>query len=169
MSSTPAVTEPDREWAIDASGLAKSFKVGGRSLTALHNLDVRINKGGTTGLVGSDGAGKTTFLRLVAGLFLPESGTLHVLDVNAAREPERLRGRVGYMPQRFGLYEDLSVAENLGLYADLYGLPARRRKARFAELLDFTGLGPFQARLAGRLSGGMKQKLGLACTLVHPT
>jgi ABC-2 type transport system ATP-binding protein len=134
----------------------------------LRGLELRVNRGGITGLVGPDGAGKTTFLRLVAGLLLPDEGTLRVLDVDATRGAERLRGRVGYMPQRFGLYEDLSVAENLELYADLYGLPLAERQKRYAELMDFTGLAAFRGRLAGRLSGGMKQKLGLACTLVHP-
>jgi len=153
---------------VEAVDLHKSFGADPARVAAVRALGARVNRGGITGLVGPDGAGKTTFLRLVAGLLLPDAGTLRVLGLDAVEEAELLRGRIGYMPQRFGLYEDLSVAENLELYADLYGLPGSERAARFAELKEFTGLGPFGSRLAGRLSGGMKQKLGLACTLVHP-
>jgi ABC-2 type transport system ATP-binding protein len=107
-------------------------------------------------------------MRLIAGLLSPDTGQLGVLGLDATEQAEALRGRVGYMPQRFGLYEDLSVQENLALYADLYGLPEQQRAPRFSELMEFTGLGSFRRRLAGQLSGGMKQKLGLACTLIHP-
>ena len=99
---------------------------------------------------------------------MPDAGRIEVLGVDVARDPLAVQARIGYMPQRFGLYEDLSVLENLDLYADLQGVPKAARQTRYAELLHMTGLGPFTARLAGRLSGGMKQKLGLACTLVHP-
>jgi len=168
MSSAAALRALDADLAVEAVGLRKSFGVGDQRLTALRELELCVRRGDITGLVGPDGAGKTTLLRLIAGLLLPEAGRLRVLGIDAVREPERLRGRVGYMPQRFGLYEDLSVAENLELYADLYGLPRAERTKRYAVLMEFTGLGPFRRRLAGRLSGGMKQKLGLACTLVHP-
>ncbi len=120
-----------------------------------------------TGLIGPDGAGKTTLMRLAAGLLLPDAGEIRVLDIDALAEPLAVQSSVGYMPQRFGLYEDLSVQENLDLYADLQGMPMAQRPARYAELMRMTGLGPFTRRLAGRLSGGMKQKLGLACTLVR--
>jgi len=165
-----AVTAPasDAEPAVEAAGIRKSFGSGDACLTALSEFDVRVRHGHITGLVGPDGSGKTTLLRLIAGLLLPDHGRLNVLGIDATRDFEQLRGRVGYMPQRFGLYEDLSVGENLTLYADLHGLPATERTSRFAELMEFTGLGPFWTRLAGQLSGGMKQKLGLACTLVHP-
>ncbi len=154
--------------AVEAVEVNKSFRVGAERIGALTQLTARIPRGGIMGLVGSDGAGKTTLLRLIAGLLLPDTGRLTVLGLDTTEASEDLRGRVSYMPQRFGLYEDLTVAENLELYADLYGLPVDERISRYAELMEFTGLGSFQSRLAGRLSGGMKQKLGLACTLVHP-
>jgi len=168
--SSQAATAPAAraEGAVVCEGVTKHFGAGTLRAPALQELDAVVQSGGITGLVGPDGAGKTTLMRLIAGLLLPDAGQLRVLGVDAAADPEALRGRVGYMPQRFGLYEDLSVGENLSLYADLYGLPTASRAKRFSELMHFTGLGPFQERLAGRLSGGMKQKLGLACTLVHP-
>ena len=121
-----------------------------------------------TGLIGPDGAGKTTLMRLIAGLLRGDSGRIEVMGIDVARDPLTVQARIGYMPQHFGLYEDLSVQENLDLYADLQGVPPTERKEIYNELLHMTGLGPFTARMAGRLSGGMKQKLGLACTLVHP-
>ena len=123
--------------------------------------------GSLTAIAGPDGSGKTTLIRLAAGLLVPDAGTLRVLGLDVKAQPQRVQDRLGYMPQRFGLYEDLSVQENLDLYADLHGVPAAERGARYAQLLAMTQLGPFTARLAGRLSGGMKQKLGLACTLVR--
>ena len=107
-------------------------------------------------------------MRLIAGLLQADAGRIEVLDIDVAREPLAVQARLGYMPQRFGLYEDLSVQENLDLYADLQDVPKAARNERYTELLHMTGLGPFTSRMAGRLSGGMKQKLGLACTLVHP-
>ncbi|WP_417358815.1 ATP-binding cassette domain-containing protein [Gallaecimonas pentaromativorans] len=147
--------------AVRFDKLSKAF--GGRA--ALKGLSASIAAGRLTGLVGPDGAGKTTLLRLMAGLLAPSSGVLEV----AGREPlaaADLATVVGYMPQRFGLYEDLSVIENLNLYADLKSLPPQSRQADIAKLLSFTQLAPFTARLAGKLSGGMKQKLGLACALM---
>ncbi|MGD8608957.1 MAG: ABC transporter ATP-binding protein, partial [Myxococcales bacterium] len=162
-ASTP--TEPDAgarsHFAIEIRGLTKTFRSGGRKVTALQDLDIGVRRGGVTGLGGPDGAGKTTLMRLIAGLLSPDMGQLNVLGLDATTQAHGLRGRVGYMPQRFGLYEDLSVQENLDLYADLHGLPRGQRVSRFEELMKFTGLAPFSARLAGRLSGGMKQKLGL--------
>ncbi len=168
MSGATAAVDRTDDLAVEATAIRKQFGVGDQHVAALRGLDLQIHSGAITGVVGPDGAGKTTLLRLIAGLLLPDAGRLQVLGIDAPHESESIRGRVGYMPQRFGLYEDLSVAENLELFADLYGLPSVERSKRYAELMEFTGLGPFGARLAGKLSGGMKQKLGLACTLVHP-
>jgi ABC-2 type transport system permease protein len=134
---------------------------------ALDGVSLRAEPGSLTALVGPDGAGKTTLLRLVTGLLTADAGRLEVLGVDVARDPQQVQDRIGYMPQRFGLYEDLTVLENLNLYADLHGVTAAERGDRYPRLLDMTALGPFTGRRAGRLSGGMKQKLGLACTLVR--
>ncbi|MDR2175601.1 MAG: ATP-binding cassette domain-containing protein [Synergistaceae bacterium] len=138
----------------------------GAGKPALKKVTAKIEAGRVTGLVGPDGAGKTTLLRLFCGLLLPGEGRVSVLGLDTVAESGAIHARVGYMPQRFGLYEDLSVMENLNLQADLRNVPPKERKARYAELLSFTKLEPFTNRLAGRLSGGMKQKLGLACTLL---
>ncbi len=148
---------------IEARDLAKRF---GQTL-ALDALSLSVARGRLTALVGPDGAGKTTLLRLIAGLMRPDAGTLRVLGIDAVQSPQAVQDRISYMPQRFGLYEDLSVQENLDLYADLHGVPARERRERYARLLAMTDLARFTARPAGKLSGGMKQKLGLACTLVR--
>ncbi|HBP31733.1 MAG: ATP-binding cassette domain-containing protein [Advenella sp.] len=155
--------------AVGASGVSKRFKVKetGSTVLALDNVDVQVAMGQLTAIVGPDGAGKTTFLRLVSGLMRPDSGTLHVLGIDVIRNPQAVQDRISYMPQKFGLYEDLSVQENLDLYADLHGVAQDVRRERFANLLEMTDLKRFTARLAGKLSGGMKQKLGLACTLVR--
>jgi len=134
---------------------------------ALEGVSFEVPRGMLTALVGPDGAGKTTLMRLAAGLLTPDSGQLQVLGVNVATDPQQIQDRISYMPQRFGLYEDLSVAENLDLYADLHGVSAAERAQRYPRLMEMTALGRFRGRLAGQLSGGMKQKLGLACTLVR--
>lgn len=148
--------------AIRLDGLTKRF--GER--VALDAISATIPGGGITGLVGPDGAGKSTLLRLLAGLLVPEAGQSRVLGLNPVQEGDALRQRLGYMPQQFGLYEDLSVLENLTLYADLRGVVEPERSPTFARLLAFTDLARFTARPAGKLSGGMKQKLGLACALL---
>ncbi|ENO3942449.1 ATP-binding cassette domain-containing protein [Aeromonas veronii] len=148
--------------AISLEGLTKRF--GER--VALNAISATIPAGGITGLVGPDGAGKSTLLRLLAGLLIPEAGTIRVLGLDPVSEGDLLRQRLGYMPQQFGLYEDLSVLENLTLYADLRGVLEPERTPTFARLLAFTDLARFTARPAGKLSGGMKQKLGLACALL---
>ncbi|MCF7983203.1 MAG: ATP-binding cassette domain-containing protein [Thiohalocapsa sp.] len=153
---------------LAASDLRKTFRSGKRTVTALDGISLAIAAGGVTGLIGPDGAGKTTLMRLAAGLLVPDAGSIVCLGHDATRESLAVQAKVGYMPQRFGLYEDLSVQENLDLYADLQGLPPAERPDRYARLTEMTGLGPFADRLAGQLSGGMKQKLGLACTLVRP-
>ncbi len=152
---------------VEISALVKRFGAGSER-PAIDDLTAQIRPGCVTGIVGPDGAGKTTLLRLIAGLLVADDGRLRVLGLDPASDVHALHRRIGYMPQRFGLYEDLTVDENLSLYADLQGLAAETREQRFADLLRFTGMAPFGARLAGRLSGGMKQKLGLACTLIRP-
>ncbi|RLA53277.1 MAG: ABC transporter ATP-binding protein [Gammaproteobacteria bacterium] len=161
-------TEVATSAALVFEGVSKTFSARDRSVTALQSLDIRIQTGKVTGLIGPDGAGKTTLMRLAAGLLLPDAGRIHVLGIDVVRQPLEVQSSVGYMPQRFGLYEDLSVQENLDFYADLQGLGSAERAASYQELMHMTGLAPFTRRLAGRLSGGMKQKLGLACTLVRP-
>jgi len=150
-----------------AANLAKTFSAGGRRTRALDGVSFAIRPGVVTGLIGPDGAGKTTLMRLAAGLLVPDDGTIQALGLDSTRASLAVQAALGYMPQRFGLYEDLSVQENLDLYADLQGVPQAERAARYGELMHMTGLAPFTRRLAGRLSGGMKQKLGLACTLVR--
>lgn len=140
-------------------GIAKTF---GGELRALDGVDLVVKPGRVTGLVGPDGAGKTTLIRIIAGLMTADSGTVSVLGAPPAEKLDA----IGYMPQRFGLYEDLSVRENLVLYAELRGLPRDEQEGVFSRLLEFTDLARFQSRPAGKLSGGMKQKLGLACALV---
>lgn len=162
----PARTDPDP--ALRLEDVRRSFRSGKRVITALEGITASAARGAVTGLIGPDGAGKTTLMRLIAGLLRADGGTISVLGIDVAREPLAVQARLGYMPQRFGLYEDLSVQENLDLYADLQGVPKAARRQRYVELMHMTGLGPFTSRMAGRLSGGMKQKLGLACTLVHP-
>ena len=144
---------------VTIKNLTKKFA----STAALDNLSLNIDKGRITGLIGADGAGKTTLLRIIIGLLLPNSGEVSVLGFNPVNQKDKLIRNIGYMPQKFGLYEDLSVIENLKLYADLKGVKEQRV---FTKMLEFTSLTPFQNRLAGALSGGMKQKLGLACTLL---
>ena len=148
--------------AITLQAVEKTF--GG--LTALKGVNAEIFPGRLTGLVGPDGAGKTTLMRLMAGLMRPAAGTLTVAGLDTVRDAQQLAEFVGYMPQRFGLYEDLSVLENMRLYADLRGVARGERESVFKRLFEFTRLGPFTTRLAGKLSGGMKQKLGLACALM---
>ena len=134
---------------------------------AVDEVSAKIRTGRITGLVGPDGAGKTTLLRLMAGLLLPTSGTIRVFGQDTCSAGDKLSPWLGYMPQKFGLYEDLTVRQNLRLYADLQGVVGEERTAAFHRLLEFTALAPYQERLAGRLSGGMKQKLGLACALLR--
>lgn len=158
----------ERGDVIAAVNLSKSFAgKNNRSVTALADLTFTVRAGGLTALIGPDGAGKTTLMRLICGLMTPTAGTLTVLGHDVAIESAVLQAKLSYMPQKFGLYEDLTVAENLNLYADLHGIGAKERQGRFAHLLAMTDLASFTDRLAGKLSGGMKQKLGLACTLVR--
>ncbi len=148
--------------AITITGLQHEF--AGQS--ALRGIDTQIKRGFITGIVGPDGAGKTTLIRLLAGLLKASSGEIRIEGLEPISQASELRAQIGYMPQKFGLYEDLTVLENLTLYADLCDLLGERRRASFAQLLAFTDLARFTDRPAGKLSGGMKQKLGLACTLL---
>ncbi len=153
---------------LRARDVRKTFRrETGEEVRALDGVSLDAKAGVITALVGPDGAGKTTLIRLAAGLMAPDGGELRVLGLDVAADPQRVQDRLGYMPQKFGLYEDLSVRENLDLYADMHGVTAAERAERYPRLMAMTALGPFAGRLAGRLSGGMKQKLGLACTLVR--
>lgn len=159
----------DEAYAVVVQDLCRSFtdKKLRRQVHALQHLNLHIKRGQMTAIIGPDGAGKTTLLRLLCGLLPPDSGSVTVLGFDVTQNAQAIQDRISYMPQRFGLYEDLTVQENLDLYADLHGVSKEQRAERFARLLKMTGLAPFTKRLAGKLSGGMKQKLGLACTLVR--
>lgn len=149
---------------VEVKNLIKTFG----ETVAINDLSLNIEKGKITGLIGADGAGKTTLLRTIIGLLIPDSGEIRVLGLNPETQKEDLNSRIGYMPQKFGLYEDLTVMENLKLYADLKGINVNQGAGEnvIKKMLEFTSLAPFTDRLAGALSGGMKQKLGLACTLL---
>lgn len=149
--------------AIETESLTKRF----RGLIALDRLTIRVSKGELFALVGPDGAGKTTTMRLLCGIMDPTSGDAKVAGHSILKEPERIKEKIGYMSQRFGLYGDLTVLENLLFYADLFEVPKKELPKRMDRLLGFSNLTPFKDRLAQNLSGGMKQKLGLACALIH--
>lgn len=136
-------------------------------IPAVDGIELEIMQGEIFGLVGPDGAGKTTVLRLLCGLMKPSGGTAEIGGVDVLQDPERIRDSIGYMPQRFGLYSDLSVSENLHFYAELFGLSHSEREPLMKRLLHMTRLEPFTERFAGQLSGGMKQKLALSCALLH--
>ncbi len=136
-------------------------------MVAVDGLDLQVQRGEIFGLVGPDGAGKTTTMRMLCGVLDPSAGAASVAGYDVLRDPENVKRRIGYMPQRFSLYGDLTVAENLLFFARIYQVPKAERLRREQELLDFSRLGPFRDRLAQDLSGGMKQKLALACTLIH--
>jgi ABC-2 type transport system ATP-binding protein len=148
---------------IAASGVSRSFG----ALTAISDVSFSLPAGRIVGLVGSDGAGKTTLLRMLATMLAPSSGTIRVGGLDVVGERTGVKEMLGYMPQRFGLYPDLTVAENLDFFMDIYGITGAERRRRRERYLGFSNLLPFTDRRAGDLSGGMKQKLGLACVLVH--
>jgi ABC-2 type transport system ATP-binding protein len=149
--------------AIRTQNLTKAFG----SNVAVNGLNLEVGKGELFGLVGPDGAGKTTIMRLLTAIMEPTSGEAWVEGHSILSEGEDIKEKIGYMSQKFGLYEDLTVIENIHFYADLYGVSKKERPERIERLLGFSNLTPFTQRLAGNLSGGMKQKLGLACALVH--
>jgi len=149
--------------AIRTEHLSRSFD----GVSAVADLSLSVTEGEIFGLVGPDGAGKTTTMRLLTAIMEPSSGDAWVAGLHTVREAEPIKERIGYMSQRFGLYPDLTVMENIDFYADIYGVPRKGRAEKIEGLLSFSNLTPFKGRLAGNLSGGMKQKLGLACALVH--
>lgn len=149
--------------SIQTTNLTKTFG----TLTVVNRLNLGVKTGEIFGLVGPDASGKTTTLRMLCGILPPDGGEAKVADCDIRKEAERLKEKVGYLPQRFGLYGDLTVLENIHFYADLYGTPKKERKERVERLLRFANLDPFGRRKAQDLSGGMKQKLGLICALIH--
>ncbi len=153
----------DAQPVLIAEGLTKRFG----SVTAVRDLNLNVARGEIAALLGPDGAGKTTTLRMLCGALAPSEGRIVIDSTDVAANPEGARERIGYMPQRFSLYGDLTVVENLDFYADLFEVPRRLREERGTRLLAFSGLEQFRSRLAEHLSGGMKQKLALACTLIH--
>lgn len=169
MTGSPAHTRTSEQRAQDAPaglslhGLTRRFG----PITAVDDLSFEVAPGELFALVGPDGAGKTTTLRMLAGVLRPSAGDALVAGASVWRDPEAVKHHVAYMSQRFGLYEDLTVQENLDFYADLYRVPRADRRERYERLYRFSNLGEFHGRLAGALSGGMKQKLSLSCALVH--
>ncbi len=156
------MSEPPKA-AIEVRNLTKRF--GG--VAAVGGLTLDCAKGEVFGFVGPDGAGKTTIMRLLAAVMTPDEGSIAIEGVDVVANPEIARSHISYMPQRFGLYEDLTVDENIEFFADLFGIDRRARDERAARLLAASGMTPFRKRRAGQLSGGMKQKLGLTCSLIH--
>ena len=152
-------------WVVQAHDLSLTFPGATKSappVQALRHIDMQVPAGQIVGWLGPDGAGKTSLVRLVTGLIQPSSGTMTVLGQDSVRDAQIIQNRISYMPQKFGLYEDLSVRENFRLYAEIHGVSTQQRDQRYEQLMHMTDLGRFAERLAGQLSGGMKQKLGLA-------
>jgi ABC-2 type transport system ATP-binding protein len=149
--------------AVEVSGLRKAFG----EVVAVESVCLEVAPGEIVGLVGPDGAGKTTTMRMLCGILLPDAGSIRVAGHDAVRDPEGVKARIGYVPQRFSLHRDLTVNENIQYFADLYSVPRRIWQPRRQELLEITQMAPFGNRLAGQLSGGMRQKLSLLCSLIH--
>ncbi len=149
--------------AVEVRNLTKSFG----SVHAVKNISFQAEQGRVFGLVGPDGAGKTTTMRILASILSPDRGTAEVLGLETTGNPEKIHDRIAYMSQRFGLYQDLTVEENMQFYGDMYGVKKAELESGISRLLEWSSLSPFRKRPAGKLSGGMKQKLGLACALIH--
>jgi ABC-2 type transport system ATP-binding protein len=152
-----------RRPVVDVQNVSLHFQ----QVEAVRNVSFNVPRQSIFGLVGSDGAGKSSVLRLIAGMINPNQGVIYIDGLNAASSRRKIKHFIGYMPQRFGLYQDLTVEENMDFFMDVFGVPRAERKKRKEKYLGFSNLLPFTDRLAGNLSGGMKQKLGLACVLVH--
>ena len=165
-SDTPGTTPGNPQETDAYIRIAAVSKIFGR-ITAVQNASLSVSRGETIGFLGSDGAGKTTLLRMIATMIRPSSGTIRVDGRDAVQDKARVKQRIGYMPQRFGLYQDLTVGENIEFFLDIFGIRGAERRRRKERFLGFSNLLPFLDRTAGALSGGMKQKLGLACVLVH--
>ena len=163
MNTFPTGTPPSASDTVVVHGQRKTFG----TFVAVEGLDLAIHRGEVFGLLGPNGSGKTTTIRMLCGLLVPSGGSATVVGFDVVREAEQIRRRIGYMSQRFGLYDDLTVTENLTFYASIYGLHGAERRARVAELLDELGLRERTAQLAGTLSGGWKQRLALACATAH--
>ncbi len=148
---------------VKVQNLQKSFK----EVKAVNNISFEVKEGEVFGLVGPDGAGKTTTMRILAAILTPDSGFAEILGLNTTKNSEKIHDQIAYMSQRFGLYQDLTVEENIKFYADMYGVKKQELNESMEKLLDWSSLTPFKNRPAGKLSGGMKQKLGLACALIH--
>lgn len=148
---------------VEVTGLKKSFS----TVEAVRGISFRVERGEVFGLVGPDGAGKTTTMRILAAVLSPDSGSASILGLDAVRDRVKIHDRIAYMSQRFGLYQDLTVTENMEFYAAMYGVSRSDLAPSMKRLLEWSSLAPFRDRSAGKLSGGMKQKLGLACALVH--
>jgi ABC-2 type transport system ATP-binding protein len=153
----------DNQYVIETHSLTKRFK----KLTAVNGLDLSIQRGEIFGLLGPDGAGKTTTIRMLCAIMDPNEGNARVAGFDTVKEPEEIKKRIGYMPQQFSLYGDLTALENLTFFADVFQVGRRERKERIARLLEFARLTRFKGRRAAHLSGGMQKKLALACTLIH--
>lgn len=152
---------------IDCRNVRKMFPdPAGVPFAAVAGISFRLSSGEIVGLLGPDGAGKTTLIRLITGLMKPHEGSISVLNLDSVKKSRAIQSSIGYMPQKFGLYEDLTVRENMELYARMHGVSGQDREKRFRDLLSMTSLERFTGRLAGKLSGGMKQKLGLCCSLI---
>jgi len=148
---------------VRAEGLTKRFG----QLVAVDNLSFSAQRGEILGIVGPDGSGKSTALRMLAGVLAPDIGEMEVAGADVVGNPEQVKSRISYMPQHFGLYEDLTVIQNIRFYADIFEVSSADRRRREQQLLDASGMSAFRGRLAGQLSGGMKRKLGIACALIH--
>ncbi|HGE69997.1 TPA: ABC transporter ATP-binding protein [Candidatus Poribacteria bacterium] len=153
----------NNEIVISVNSLTKKFD----DITAVDNINLQIYKGESFALLGPDGAGKTTALRLLCGILLPDSGDIYIKNINIVKHAEKSRDQIGYMPQRFSLYENLSVIQNINFFSELYNVEKAIRQKRIREYLDSSRLTPFSNRLARQLSGGMRQKLALICSIIH--